>query len=107
MLAKFFKAERCIIYTDVEGVYTTDPNKIKKAKKIKMISYEEMLEMASLGAKVMQPVSIQDARLNRIDIEVKSSLVKKPGTLITKKKILLIIKLLQVFHQPIMMQKFL
>ncbi len=86
MLAKFFKAERCIIYTDVEGVYTTDPNKIKKAKKIKMISYEEMLEMASLGAKVMQPVSIQDARLNRIDIEVKSSLVKKPGTLITKKK---------------------
>ena len=86
MLAKFFKAERCIIYTDVEGVYTTDPNKIKKAKKIKMISYEEMLEMASLGAKVMQPVSIQDARLNRINIEVKSSLVKKPGTLITKKK---------------------
>ena len=85
MLAKFFKAERCIIYTDVEGVYTTDPNKIKKAKKIKMISYEEMLEMASLGAKVMQPVSIQDARLNRIDIEVKSSLVKKSGTLITKK----------------------
>jgi aspartate kinase len=86
MLAKFFRAERCIIYTDVEGVYTTDPNKIKKAKKIKMISYEEMLEMASLGAKVMQPVSIQDARLNRINIEVKSSLVKKPGTLITKKK---------------------
>ena len=85
MLAKFFKAKRCIIYTDVEGVYTTDPNKIKKAKKIKMISYEEMLEMASLGAKVMQPVSIQDARLNRIDIEVKSSFIKKPGTLITKR----------------------
>ena len=85
MLAKFFKAERCIIYTDVEGVYTTDPNKLKKAKKIKVISYEEMLEMASLGAKVMQPVSIQDARLNRIDIEVKSSFVKKPGTLITKR----------------------
>mgnify|MGYP005991086961 FL=1 len=85
MLAKFFKAERCIIYTDVEGVYTTDPNKLKKAKKIKVISYEEMLEMASLGAKVMQPVSIQDARLNRIDIEVKSSFIKKSGTLITKK----------------------
>ena len=78
MVAKFFKAERCIIYTDVEGVYTTDPNKLNKAKKIKVISYEEMLEMASLGAKVMQPVSIQDARLNRIDIEVKSSFVKKP-----------------------------
>ena len=85
MVAKFFKAERCIIYTDVEGVYTTDPNKLKKAKKIKEISYEEMLEMASLGAKVMQPVSIQDARLNRIDIEVKSSFTKKSGTLITKR----------------------
>ena len=85
MIAKFFKAKRCIIYTDVEGVYTTDPNKLKKAKKIKVISYEEMLEMASLGAKVMQPVSIQDARLNRIDIEVKSSFKKKPGTLITKR----------------------
>ena len=85
MIAKFFKARKCIIYTDVEGVYTTDPNKLKKAKKIKEISYEEMLEMASLGAKVMQPVSIQDARLNRIDIEVKSSFTKKPGTLITKR----------------------
>ncbi len=85
MFAKFFKAQRCVIYTDVEGVYTTDPNKLKKAKKIKEISYEEMLEMASLGAKVMQPVSIQDARLNRIDIEVRSSYKKKSGTLITKK----------------------
>ena len=85
ILAKFFKAHRCIIYTDVEGVYTTDPNKLKKAKKIKVISYEEMLEMASLGAKVMQPVSIQDARLNRIDIEVKSTFLNKQGTLITKR----------------------
>ena len=85
MIAKFFKAEKCIIYTDVEGIYTTDPNKLSKAKKIKIISYEEMLEMASLGAKVMQPVSIQDARLNRIDIEVKSSFKRKPGTLITKR----------------------
>ena len=85
MVAKFFKAKRCIIYTDVEGVYTTDPNKLKKAKKIRVISYEEMLEMASLGAKIMQPVSIQDARLNRIDIEVKSSFKKKSGTLITKR----------------------
>ena len=85
MLAKFFKAKKCIIYTDVEGVYTTDPNKLYNAKKIKVISYEEMLEMASLGAKVMQPVSIQDARLNRIDIEVKSSFKKKAGTKITKK----------------------
>ena len=86
MLAKFFRALKCIIYTDVEGVYTTDPNKLKNAKKIKVISYEEMLEMASLGAKVMQPISIQDARLNRINIEVKSSFKKKSGTLITKRK---------------------
>ena len=86
VLAKFFKAERCIIYTDVEGVYTTDPKKLKNAKKIEVISYEEMLEMASLGAKVMQPVSIQDARLGRVDIEVKSSFKNKSGTLITKRK---------------------
>ncbi len=86
MLAKFFKAYKCIIYTDVEGVYTTDPNILPKAKKIKKISYEEMLEMASLGAKVMQPHSIQDARLNRIDVEVRSSFKKKSGSLITKRK---------------------
>jgi aspartate kinase len=86
MFAKFFKAHKCIIYTDVDGVYTTDPNTLKKAKKIKVISYEEMLEMASLGAKVMQPTSLQDARLNRIDIDVKSSFGNKKGTLITKRK---------------------
>ena len=86
MCAKFFKAQKCIIYTDVDGVYTTDPNTLKKAKKIKVISYEEMLEMASLGAKIMQPASLQDARLNRIDIDVKSSFTNKKGTLITKKK---------------------
>ena len=86
MLAKSFKAKKCIIFTDVEGVYTTDPNNYKKAKKIKIISYEEMLEMASLGAKVMQPISIQDARLNRVNINVKSSFKNTNGTLITKKK---------------------
>ena len=86
MVAKYFNAEKCVIYTDVEGVYTTDPNTLKSAKKIKNISYEEMLEMASLGSKVMQPHSIQDARLNRINIEVKSSFVNKSGTLITKRK---------------------
>ncbi len=86
MIAKYFKAEKCIIYTDVEGVYTTDPNLTKKAKKIKKISYEEMLEMSSLGAKVMQPASIQDARLNKINIDVKSSFVNKLGTLITQRK---------------------
>ncbi len=86
MIAKFFKAEKCVIYTDVDGVYTTDPRLVSKAKKIKKISYEEMLEMASLGSKVMQPHSIQDARLNRIDIEVRSSFKNIPGSLITKRK---------------------
>ena len=86
MFATFFKAERCVIYTDVQGIYTTDPNKLKSAKKIKNISYEEMLEMASLGSKVMQPHSIQDARLNRINIEVKSSFINNTGTFITKRK---------------------
>jgi len=83
MLAKFIKAEECIIYTDVDGVYTTDPKQYKNAKKIKKIFYDEMLEMASLGSKVMQPTSVQDAKLNKIDIQVKSSFVKKSGTLIT------------------------
>ena len=86
MLAKFLDAEKCIIFTDVEGVYTTDPKLIKKAKKIDKISYEEMLEMASLGAKVMQPASIQDARLNRVNVDVKSSFKNKSGTLITRRK---------------------
>ena len=86
LCAKFFKAEKCIIYTDVKGVYTTDPNLIKTAKKIDKISYEEMLEMASLGAKVMQPASIQEARLNRVEIDVRSTFSKKEGTKITKKK---------------------
>ena len=86
LCAKFFNAEKCIIYTDVEGIYTTDPNLIKSAKKINKISYEEMLEMASLGAKVMQPVSIQEARLNRVEIDVRSTFSKKIGTTITRKK---------------------
>ena len=82
MLAKFVKANECIIYTDVDGVYTTDPRQYKNAKKIKKIFYDEMLEMASLGSKVMQPTSVQDAKLNNIAIHVKSSFVKKSGTLI-------------------------
>ena len=86
MIAKFFSAKRCVIYTDVNGVYTTDPKVVPNAKKIKKISYEEMLEMASLGAKVMQPKSIQDARLNRIDIEVRNSFKNISGSLITKRK---------------------
>jgi aspartate kinase len=84
MIAKFFKADECIVYTDVDGIYTTDPRLHKKAKKIKQIEYDEMLEMASLGSNVMQPTSVQDAKLNNIDISVKSSFISKPGTLITK-----------------------
>ena len=65
---------------------TTDPRVYKKAKKISEISYEEMLEMSSLGSKVMQSNSVQDARLSRIDVNVKSSFSNKSGTLITKRK---------------------
>jgi len=86
MLAKFIKADECVIYTDVDGVYTTDPRQYKNAKKIKKIFYDEMLEMASLGSKVMQPTSVQDAKLNNIDIKVKSSFISKSGTLITGSK---------------------
>jgi aspartate kinase len=86
MLAKFLKADECVIYTDVDGVYTTDPRLHKKAKRIKQIHYDEMLEMASLGSKVMQPTSVQDAKLNNINIKVKSSFVNKPGTLISAHK---------------------
>jgi len=86
MLAKFFNADECIIYTDVDGVYTTDPRNHPKAKKIIKISYDEMLEMASLGAKVMQPTSVQDAKLNNINFTIKSSFVKKSGTLISGSK---------------------
>ena len=86
VLAKYLKAIKCVIYTDVIGVMTTDPKVYKRARKIKVISYEEMLEMSSLGSKVMQSNSVQDARLNRIDVNVKSSFVKNVGTLITKRK---------------------
>jgi aspartate kinase len=86
ILAKFINADECIIYTDVDGIYTTDPRDYKKAKKIKKIHYDEILEMASLGSKVMQPTSVQDAKLNNINIKVKSSFVKRTGSLITGSK---------------------
>ena len=86
MLAKFFNAYSCHVYTDVNGVYTTDPRNHHKAKKIDKISYDEMLEMASLGAKVMQPTSVQDAKINNISFSVKSSFTKNEGTLITGNK---------------------
>jgi len=82
-IAKFFNADNCIIYTDVDGVYTTDPKLTKKAKKINKISYEEILEMASLGAKIMAPSSVQDAMINDIDINIKSTFTNNKGTRIS------------------------
>ena len=79
-IAKFFKADSCEIYTDVEGVLTTDPSINEKAKKIDKISYEEMLEMASLGAKVMQPKAIQTSMIDNIPIHVRSTFSEKSGT---------------------------
>jgi len=79
-IAKFFETDSCEIYTDVEGVLTTDPLVNKNAKKIDKISYEEMLEMASLGAKVMQPNAVQAAMVDDISIHVKSTFSEKTGT---------------------------
>jgi len=84
-IAGALNADKCEIYTDVDGIYTTDPRIEPKAKKIDVISYDEMLELASLGAKVMQSRSVELAKKLGVDIEVKSSF--KPevkGTLITK-----------------------
>jgi len=79
-IAKFFKTDSCEIYTDVEGVLTADPFINEKAKKIDKISYEEMLEMASLGAKVMQPNAVQAAMADDIQINVRSAFSEKSGT---------------------------
>ena len=82
MIAKYFKAERCIIYTDVEGVYTTDPNLEPKAKKINKLAFEEMLEMSSTGAKVLHTRSVELAMKNNLTLQVLSSISKQSGTLI-------------------------
>jgi len=79
-IAKFFQTDSCEIYTDVEGVFTTDPTINEKAKKIDKISYEEMLEMASLGAKVVQPNAVQASMINNIPIHVRSTFSEKSGT---------------------------
>ena len=84
-IAGAVKADKCEIYTDVDGIYTTDPRIEPNAKKIDVISYDEMLELASLGAKVMQSRSVELAKKLNVDIEVKSSFEPfKKGTLITK-----------------------
>tara|TARA_Y100000817_G_scaffold313499_1_gene309747 strand:- start:2843 stop:4054 length:1212 start_codon:yes stop_codon:yes gene_type:complete len=79
-IAKIINAESCEIYTDVDGVYSTDPNKIPVAKKIDKISYDEMLELSSLGAKVMQPSAVQTAMMYNIPLEVRSTFTDRKGT---------------------------
>jgi len=81
-LAAAFKADRCDIYTDVDGVYTTDPRIVSKAKKINMITFEEMLEMASQGAKVLQTRSVEVAMNHGVKLQVRSSFEDTPGTMV-------------------------
>jgi aspartate kinase len=83
-LAAALKADACIIYTDVDGVYTSDPNIVPAARKLEKISYEEMLEMASLGAKVLQSRSVEFAAKYAVPIEVNSSFKEGKGTLVTR-----------------------
>ena len=79
-IAKMFNTEECEIYTDVEGVYSTDPRYFPKAKKINKISYEEMLEMSSLGAKVMQSSAVQTAMMYDLPLHVRSTFSSAKGT---------------------------
>ncbi len=81
-LAAALKADRCDIFTDVDGVYTTDPRIVAKARKLHKITYEEMLEMASQGAKVLQTRSVEMAMNHRVRVQVLSSFVDAPGTLV-------------------------
>ncbi|MDC3152280.1 aspartate kinase [Pelagibacteraceae bacterium] len=85
-IAKIFETDSCEIYTDVEGVYSTDPNKIPIAKKIDKISYEEMLELSSLGAKVMQSSAVQTAMIYDIPLQVRSTFTDNQGTKIFNKE---------------------
>tara|TARA_B100001093_G_scaffold515475_1_gene591874 strand:+ start:25 stop:1236 length:1212 start_codon:yes stop_codon:yes gene_type:complete len=79
-IAKIFEADSCEIYTDVDGVYSSDPNKVPVAKKLDKISYDEMLELSSLGAKVMQSSAVQTAMMYNIPLEVKSTFTDRQGT---------------------------
>ena len=81
-LAKLFDADSCEIYTDVDGVFSSDPNKIPVAKKIDRISYDEMLELSSLGAKVMQSSAVQTAMMYNIPLQVRSTFTDRKGTTI-------------------------
>ncbi|TQF76883.1 aspartate kinase [Elioraea sp. Yellowstone] len=81
-LAAALKADRCDIFTDVDGVYTTDPRIVPRARKLDRISYEEMLELASVGAKVLQTRSVELAMKQRVRVQVLSSFADRPGTLV-------------------------
>jgi aspartate kinase len=83
-IAAALTADVCEIYTDVDGVYTTDPNICKEARKVEKISYDEMLELASLGAKVLQIRSVEFAKKYNVDVHVRSSLNENTGTMVTK-----------------------
>jgi len=83
-LAAALKADQCDIYTDVDGVYTTDPNVCNKARRLDKISYDEMLEMAMTGAKVLQPRSVEMAKKYNVHLYVKSTFTDKGGTLVTR-----------------------
>lgn len=83
-LAAALKADRCIIYTDVDGVYTADPNIVPTARRLKKVAYEEMLELASLGAKVLQSRSVEFAARYGVPVEVQSSFKEGQGTLVAK-----------------------
>ncbi|MEE9542309.1 MAG: aspartate kinase [Thermodesulfobacteriota bacterium] len=83
-IAAAIEADLCEVYTDVEGVFTTDPNICPEARKIKKISYDEMLEMAGLGAKVLQTRSVEFSRKYSVPLMVRSSFSEKEGTLVTK-----------------------
>lgn len=85
-IAAAFSAERCDIYTDVDGVYTTDPRIVKNAKKLDYITYEEMLELASQGAKVLQTRSVALGMKYGVNLRVLSSFKDKPGTFIMKER---------------------
>jgi aspartate kinase len=84
VLAAALKAEKCFIYTDVDGVYTADPNMVPSARRLEKISYEEMLELASLGAKVLQTRSVELAAKHQVPLEVRSSFQDGAGTLVVK-----------------------
>ena len=85
-IASAVSADRCDIYTDVEGVYSADPNIVPRARKISKLAFEEMLEMSSTGAKVLHTRSVELAMKNNLVLQVLSSLTKKPGTLIVDEK---------------------